>query len=119
METFNLFSFLFVLALMFLGAVAHWLHKKLRREVQGSIVDYFVADYPGRSASVIVVFIGSAAGVGFTDIAHIIEPSMLWEQLRTTHTIPSICAAAIGGALTWGWSFDSGINKGASDGLNK
>ena len=117
MDNFNVFSFLFVLILMMIGAVGHWVHKKLRKEVQGTLLDYIFADYPGRSASVLGVFLVSSATVGATTVSAIVDPFMLWDQLVTTRSIPSICAAGIGAALTHGWSFNSGINKGAKNGI--
>jgi len=108
----NILSFILLFCIMLIGAVAHWVKKKVRGEVRGTLLDYFVADYPGRSASVLSMFIATAAVAASTDASAIVDPIMLWEQLRTTYTIPSISWFAMGGALSTGWSFDSGINKG-------
>ena len=109
----NILSFLIIFSLMLIGAVAHWAKKKMRKEVSGNIVDYFFADYPGRSVSVIGVLLASASAAATSEASTIIDPFMLWHEIVTNYTIPSISWLAIGGALTWGWTFDSGINKGA------
>jgi hypothetical protein len=108
----NLLTFLLLFILMCIGAVSHWIKKKVRKEVQGNIVDYFIADYPGRSASVIGIFIVTAATASATDASAIVDPIMLWHQIVTTYNIPTISMFALGGALQSGWSFDSAINRG-------
>jgi hypothetical protein len=109
----NLLSFALLFFLMFTGAVAHWAKKKLRGELHGSLLDYFVADYPGRSVSVFGVFLVTATSAASTDASAIVDPIMLWTELVTSYTIPSISWFALGSALATGWMFDSGINKGA------
>ena len=110
----NILSFVLMFILMMIGSVAHWTKKKIRKEVAGNIVDYYFADYPGRSISVIGVLLASAATAATSAASAIVDPMMLWHELATSYTIPSISFAAIGGALSWGWMFDSGLNKGAS-----
>lgn len=109
----NILSFLIIFALMIIGAVAHWMKKKARGEVNGSIIDYFYADYPGRSVSVIGLLLASAATAATSDASVIVDPIMIWGQLTQNYTIPSVSWVAMGGALSWGWAFDSGVNKGA------
>lgn len=109
----NVISFLIIFSLMLAGAIGHWVKKKLRKEISGNIIDYFFADYPGRSVSVIGALLVSAVGAASSEASTIIDPAMLWNQLTTTYTIPTVSWFAIGGALTWGWTFDSGINKGS------
>ena len=109
----NLYSFALIFALQMIGSVSHWISKKSRKEVVGSIIDYYLADYPGRSLSVIAVFAASSAAAASSSASAIIDPVMLWDQIVHYHTIPDVCVAAIGSALAWGWTFDSGINKGA------
>lgn len=110
----NLLSFALVFVLMFIGAVAHWGKKKIRGEIGGSIIDYFIADYPGRSASVFSVFVLTATSAASTDASAIVDPLMLWAEIVAHYTIPTLSWYAIGGALASGWMFDSGINKGAA-----
>jgi len=110
----NILSFLLVFFLMLIGAIAHWVKKKHRKEIEGTLVDYFFADYPGRSASVLSIFVVTAATASATDASAIVDPVMLWHELATTYNIPTISMFAIGGALQSGWSFDSAINKGTS-----
>jgi len=110
----NILSFVLVFFLMLIGAIAHWIKKKHRKEIEGTLVDYFFADYPGRSASVLSIFVVTAATASATDASAIVDPVMLWHELSTTYNIPTISVFAIGGALQSGWSFDSMINKGAS-----
>lgn len=110
----NVISFLIIFTLMLIGAVAHWAKKKLRNEVTGNIVDYFIADYPGRSVSVLGVLIISAAGAATSEASAIIDPVMMWNEIVTNYTIPSVSWFALGGALSWGWMFDSGVNRGST-----
>lgn len=113
----NILSFVILFLFMLVGAIAHWVKKKLSGEIRGTLVDYFFSDYPGRSVSVLSVFIGTAFTVASTDASGIVDPIMLWEQVKATYTIPSVSWFALGGALSWGWSFDSAVNKGSkSDG---
>lgn len=108
----NIFSFLLLFFLMLCGAIAHWINKKLRKEIEGTLIDYFIADYPGRSASVISVLIVTSFAASATDASAIVDPMMLWHELSTTYNIPTISMFAIGGALQSGWSFDSALNRG-------
>jgi len=110
----NVLSFLLLFTLMLVGAISHWVKKKSRKEVEGTILDYFFADYPGRSASVIAILFASAAGAATGDASSIVDPTMLWNELVQHYTIPTISWMAIGGALSWGWQFDSAVNKGSS-----
>ena len=110
----NLYSFALFFILMFIGSVAHWAKKKARKEIAGNIIDYYLADYPGRSLSVIAVFAATAATAASSAASAIADPIMLWHEIIVNHTIPDVSFAAIGSALSWGWMFDSGLNKGAS-----
>lgn len=108
----NIFSFALLFLLLVAGAIAHWVKKKMRGEIGGSLLDYFIADYPGRSVSVLGVLLFTATTTAASTAGAIVDPLILWQELITTYRIPSVSVLAIGGSLATGWAFDSGLNKG-------
>lgn len=81
-----------------IGMVAHYSKKRLRAEVDGSAIDYFLRDYPGHTTGALFAF-GCAAAALLASGA--LESMSTW--------------TAVGAGLTTGWTADSAINKGVSD----
>lgn len=77
------------------GIVAHYFKKLANKDVTGSLADYFLRDYPGRSAAAICGY-GMAAATALA--SGVVGPMELW--------------TAIGAGFTTGWTSDSAFNKG-------
>jgi hypothetical protein len=77
------------------GMVAHYIKKLATGDVTGSLADYFLRDYPGRSAGAIFGYGMAAATVLATGAIGSMD---LW--------------VAIGSGVTTGWTCDSAFNKG-------
>lgn len=108
----NLYSLSLVLALMVMGALAHWTKKKLFNEISGNLVDYLFMDYPGRTAATGTAIIAAAGAAAVSGAADIIDPRLIWSMVQQTASLPAMSLFAIGGAFQSGWSFDSLLNKG-------
>lgn len=107
----NILALIIFIFFGLIGMVAHWFKKRKRGEVQGNLIAYLFADYPGRSFSTLATFLtisyGAAASgaIDGLNIPHFVE--MLSQGKLDTSTI-----GVIGSAFMLGWTLDSGINKG-------
>ena len=77
------------------GMLAHYIKKLAAGDVTGSLADYFLRDYPGRSAGAIFGYSMAAATVLATGVIGSMD---MW--------------VAIGSGVTTGWTCDSAFNKG-------
>ena len=110
----NLYSLALVFALMLAGAVGHWVKKKMRKEVRGSLYDYLFLDNKagtGLTTGSIVMAALAASGTGAADV---IDPRLMWEMVTQTASLPAISLFALGAAFQSGWQLDSMLNSGAS-----
>ncbi|OGC95839.1 MAG: hypothetical protein A2W25_15295 [candidate division Zixibacteria bacterium RBG_16_53_22] len=113
MTELNLWSFLAVFGLQFLGMFMHWRKLKKQKRVGGNFVSYLFADYPGRSLTTFAALLGSAWLSSIGGVADNINPELIFTMLsQGILHVPSI-GAVVASYMT-GYGFDSSINKGAS-----
>ena len=107
-------SFLAFLLLSIIGA--YWHYRKVCKAGRhmGSLWDYLVSDYPGRSISVGVALIGTSWITATSGTADFINPELVWATLTAGKLhIPSITVAYL--AIQSGYTWDSQINKGGNE----
>lgn len=111
MEIIKLNALLIFIGFGLLGMVAHYVKKRGRGEVAGSPIDYFLADYPGRTVATITAFLAASLTAATTGAINGLDPSTFFAALRHGGLhVPSMSVMV--SAFTLGWMFDSGINKG-------
>lgn len=110
----NLYSLVLVLALMLAGVVGHWVKKKARKEINGSLFDYLFLDNKVNSGVTGGSIMLAAMTASATGAADVIDPRLLWQMVTQTASIPAISLFALGAALQSGWQLDSMLNKGAT-----
>jgi hypothetical protein len=109
--TINILPLLVFIAAALIGMVAHWYKKYKRGEVQGNLISYLLADYPGRSFSTLLTIITIAFGAATTGAIDGLDLSVFWNMLLHGKAhIPTI--SVVSSAFMLGWTLDSGINKG-------
>lgn len=79
----------------FCGMGLHYVKKKGRREVRSGMLEYFLIESPGRTASAVIAFTTAATAVLMTG------------QVETMSTITAVMCG-----LTTGWTCNSALNKG-------
>ena len=109
----NLYAFVFVLAVMLVGAAVHWVKLRKSGRTESSLLDYILTDNPKASAKAGGSILVTAAVAAGTDVANLMDPIVLWSIVSETHTMPSICFFCIGGAFAFGYMADSGVNATA------
>ena len=85
------------LATGFVGMFAHYAKKWLRREINGSPIDYLFRDHPRETALAAMAFVGAAGGIYLAGQMH----GLAFSQLVLL-------------GFTTGYTCDSGLNKGAA-----
>ena len=77
------------------GVLLHYGKKRLRGEVSGNPIDYFLGDYPGSSA-------GMAGALAVA----------IWAVWATDTLAGATASLVLASGFAAGWTLDSGINKG-------
>lgn len=113
MQTINLISLGIFVLVAFLGAVGHWAKKKRRKEVQGTLYDYMVADAPGSTTAMAAAILVAAVTAAMTGALDGLNLGVAWAYLKVGN-IPLPTAHVLVSAFTLGWMADSGLNKGGS-----
>ncbi len=114
MESISILSFLSFLVFSLCGAYYHYRKVRSTGRHNGSLYDYLIADYPGRTGGVWLALIGAAWGSATSGIADNINPQLLWSLFCQGQLhIPSVNVAIL--AATAGYTFDSAINKGSEE----
>lgn len=112
MKDLQLLPLLIFIAAGFAGMSAHWLKKHKLGEVSGTFYDYMVADYPGRSASTVFVFFGTAYVAAATGSLDGLDLAQFISALASGNVHASTINTLASGFML-GWTLDSGINKGS------
>lgn len=107
-------SFLMYFALTVLGAYRHYLVVCKSGRHMGSLWDYLVSDYPGKSMKVGVALLGYSLAMAASGTADFINPELVWETLKAGQIpLASIPLATL--AIQSGYHFDSEFNKGSNE----
>lgn len=107
----NILALLIFIASGMIGMIAHWYKKKRRGEVNGNLISYMLADYPGRSFTTLTTFLTIAYGAAASgaidglNLPHFVE--LLSNGKLDTGTV-----GVIASAFMLGWTLDSAVNKG-------
>lgn len=112
MDSINLISLFVFIIFALLGAIAHWVKKKRRGEVQGNLVSYLFADSPGSTGMTVLVIVGAAITAATTGALDGLDVAVAWAYLKVGN-MPMPTAHALTAAFTLGWAADSGINRGS------
>lgn len=113
MQSINILSLLAFISAAFLGACAHWAKKKRRKEIQGTLYDYMVADKPGSTTAMAAAIAAAAVTAAMTGALDGLDLHVAWAYLKVWN-IPMPTAHVLVSAFTLGWMADSGLNKGGS-----
>lgn len=111
MQTINLLTLTIFVAAGLAGIWAHWFKKHKRAELLCTFREYLLEDYPGRSMSMIGVFIGMSFAAAASGAINGLDLAIAWSLIKhgTVH-VPTV--SVISSAFMLGWTLDSAINKG-------
>jgi hypothetical protein len=114
MESIDLLSFITFFLVMLVGSYAHYRKVCKQGRHFGTLFEYVIADYPGKSASVGLVLIGASWAACTSGMADSINPELVYSMLSQGKIhIPSVTVAVF--AWSAGWAFDSALNKGGAE----
>ena len=115
MNEINLYSFLAVLAVSYLGAYAHWRKMKRQGRVRGSFWDYLVADSPVHSMGTGAAILGATWLNVTSGLGDNLNPELVWSLLASGKLhVPTIAALAT--SFLSGYGLDSQFNRRAEAG---
>lgn len=114
MQSIDILSFVTFFILMLVGAYLHYIKLCKQGRHFGGLVDYLVADYPGRTVSVGIALLTASWAACTAGVADAINPELVWTMLMAGKIhIPSVTIAV--GAVVAGAGFDSQLNKGGAE----
>ena len=110
MTEINLWSFIAVLAVSYLGAYAHWRKMKKQGRVAGTFWDYLAADNPAHSAGTGVAILGTTWLNVTSGLGDNLNPELVVALLAAGKLhVPTIAALAT--SFLSGYGLDSQFNK--------
>lgn len=112
MESINILSLFVFIGMAFVGAIAHWYKKKRRGEIQGKLIDYLFADYPGSTGAMAVAILVAAIGAVMTGALAGLDVQNVMHAVSAGN-FPMSAAHVLSSAFTLGWMADSALNRGA------
>ncbi|MEK6849142.1 MAG: hypothetical protein AABY01_01080 [Nanoarchaeota archaeon] len=114
MESISIASFIAFLIMSTAGAWWHYRKVLKSKRHIGTLWDYLIADYPGRSGAVGIALVGASWAAATGGTADFINPELVWTMLLAGKLhIPSVTIAAM--AFGTGYMFDSQLNKGGAE----
>jgi len=114
MTEINLYTFISVLSVSYLGAYAHWRKMKRQGRVAGSFWDYLVADSPAHSMGTGAAILGATWLQVTSGLGDNLNPELVLALLVAGKLhVPTIAALAT--SFLSGYGLDSQFNKSGEE----
>lgn len=110
----SIYAVMTVFIIQLLGAVDHWRVMKRDGRVAGTVLDYFLRDYPGHSFAAIIALGGTSWLAAISGAADFLNPETLYSVMQYGMINTEIAAKITGAVITSygvGYAFDSKMNK--------
>lgn len=105
---------LVVFLLQFLGLYEHWRLMRKEKRIKGKFINYIFSQYPGRSASVFLILVGTAWLSALSGAANYLNPLLLFTVIENGEIHIELATAITGAVITSfgvGYAVDSRFNK--------